>query len=115
MLFHIIICDGGLGWMGDEIVVLKCSVWIIDGLSVSAIHMDMSGNTYYIHIKYILYSYMKGFGQVRFNFDDIWQHVNFDVQRVSEQTGKLSGGPRVFDPRVCQIFRTNSFSAPHVV
>ena len=44
--------------------------------------------------KYILYSYMKGFGQVRFNFDDIWQRVNFDAQRVSEQTGKLSGGPR---------------------
>ena len=54
---------------------------------------------------YILYSYMKGFGQVRFNFDDIWQRVNFVAQRVSEQTGKLSGGPRVFDPRVRQIFR----------
>ena len=56
---------------------------------------------------YILYSYMKGFGQVRFNFDDIWQRVNFVAQRVSEQTGKLSGGPRVFDPRVRQIFRAS--------
>ena len=35
---------------GDEIVVLKCSVWTIDGLSISAIHMDMSGNIYHIHI-----------------------------------------------------------------
>ena len=50
---------------------------------------------------------MKGFGQVRFNFDDIWQRVNFVAQRVSEQTGKLSGGPRVFDPRVRQIFRAS--------
>ena len=48
---------------------------------------------------------MKGFGQVRFNFDVIWQRVNFDAQRVSEQTGKLSGGPQVFNPRVRQIFR----------
>ena len=24
---------------------------------------------------------MKGFGQVRFNFDDMWQRVNFDAQR----------------------------------
>ena len=64
-------------------------------------------NTHGYVWKYILYSYMKGFCQVRFNFDDIWQRVNFDAQRASEQTGKLSGGPRVFDPRVRQIFRAS--------
>ena len=64
-------------------------------------------NTHRYVWKYILYSYMKGFGQVRFNSDDIWQRVNFDAQRASEQTGKLSGGPRVFDPRVRQIFRVS--------
>ena len=68
-------------------------------------------NTHGYVWKYILYSYMKGFGQVRFNFDDIWQRVNFDAQRASEQTGKLSGGPRVFDPRVRQIFRANVYPA----
>ena len=62
-------------------------------------------NTHGYVWKYILYSYLKGFGQVRFNIDDIWQRVNFGAQRASEQTGKLSGGPRVFDPRVRQIFR----------
>ena len=68
-------------------------------------------NTHGYVWKYILYSYLKGFGQVRFNFDDIWQRVNFDAQRVSEQTGKLSGGPRVFNPRVRQIFRATSHPA----
>ena len=62
-------------------------------------------NTHRYVWKYMLYSYMKGFDQVRFNFNDIWQRVNFDAQCVSEQTGKLSGGPRVFDLRVRQIFR----------
>ena len=69
-------------------------------------------NTHGYVWKYILYSYMKGFGQVRFNFDDIWQRVNFDAQRASEQTGKLSGGPRVFDPRVRQIFRATPCPDP---
>ena len=68
-------------------------------------------NTHGYVWKYILYSYLKGFGQVRFNFDDIWQRVNFGVQRASEQTGKLSGGPRVFDPRVRQIFRATRHQA----
>ena len=68
-------------------------------------------NTHGYVWKYILYSYMKGFGQVRFDFDDICQRVNFDAQRVSEQTGKLSGGPRVFDPRVRQIFRARASAA----
>ena len=60
-------------------------------------------NTHGYVWKYILFSYMKGFGQVRFCFDDIWQRVNFDAQCVSEQTGKLSGGSRVYDPWFRQI------------
>ena len=63
--------------------------------------MDMSGNTYYIDI-------WKDFGQVKFSFEDIWQRVNFDAQCVSEQTGKLSGGSRVYDPRFRQICRAST-------
>ena len=37
--------NGGLGWTGNEIVVLKCVVWTIDGLSVSAIHMNTGWET----------------------------------------------------------------------